>query len=275
MRRRAVFRMSRPSLRTGSRRRRRVSSRRRVRSTVNRIPRAQPRLHNLQSKLVAFRQRVRFVISGDNSQIEGGALVINPTFAQLNATEYARGREEVVQFMRVNFAGLAVYVKKTADKAQTLVRDGTTTPIQLRAVSETNSSSRTSWVHNLYVTAAQINNNNVTIDTVAGATRNIRRRGKKAYHYRVPRTIAAGHGLDAGTTFGSSAPNWTWPQIVSAFTGETNINIPSAFWLVVDSWPAPTTISSSTYPSIITTHSTSVEMFIYYYFSCYGKRSNV
>lgn len=259
------------SRRWRSRTRRRYRGRR-SRGKALRIPKRNPRLQNLQSKLVVFRLRQRISIEFDPTQVEGGFTAISPVFGNLTATEYARGREEIVQFMRVNFAGLCIYIKKAGDEDNVWCT-GTDARTAI-ALDRKRTNTRTFFMHDLFVDTSQINNNSVTQETVAG-TKRIGWKGTKCYKYIVPRTLQSGKGQYAGPLFPSAKPNWTWPILVQTFSGENNsyVSIPDQYFLVLDSAQLPTIPLDAS--NVVSRHRTTLMVHTYYYFRCYGKRSNV
>lgn len=196
---------------------------------------------------------------------EGFTLTQSLNLNQLNDAEYARGREEVVQYMRTRFIGYAVYVKKVQDKLMTNGQDANT----LTALDTARSRAR--GCSTLYLTSGQINVNNVAQDTAAGM-KTIGYKGKKIIKYMVPRTMGAGSGVDAGSFFTPSKINATPIELVTRTTNAANtndINCPTGHHIIVDSVPA--------FPNGITNlrEATTFEIYVYWYFSAFGKRVNV
>lgn len=242
------------------------SLRRRGRGSQNRIRR--PRNVNLQSKVVVFRNRTRYQMSVDPAANEMIVAETVPTFGQLAAVEYARGREEVVQFMRVAFAGLSISVKKSDCKMITRYPGGTSGYPVI-----SNAKVRMNFAHGLYVSLGQLSQNEVGIDTCAGAARNISYRGRKCYRYKVPKHLLASKSVDAGSTFPASATNWTWPALVNLQNNETStdIAIPDRYFIQFDNIPFPVTLPGTNDTSL----TMNFDVRINYYFHCYGKRVNV
>lgn len=232
----------------------------------NRIKR--PRNVNLQSKLIVFRLRERINVTFDPTNLEGGVIQVTPTFGNLTATEYARGREEAVQFMRTRFAGLSVSIKKTGDDLLQYIG----TAAVASNVSKSKTSSRLSFIHDLYCNATQLNTNNVAIDTAAGAVRRIGFRGRKVFKYTVPTHMQTGLTVDAGSFFTSAKPNLDWRALVNVQNNipAADLSIPLQYFLVLDSSPSVANIGAINY-----LQTTSIEVFTNYYFKAYGKRVNV
>jgi hypothetical protein len=209
---------------------------------------------------------------------EGSILTFNPNFNQLNPTEYARGREELAQFMKCQFVGLSMYIKKTMDSTSEICYSGANPPYSALSTMTHPAHGRLSFCHDLYVSPAQLNSNNVTIDTVAGSKRNISKKGTKVYQYKAPKHLRAGFCADIGTKFPSAKPSITWPDLLSYTTptptGSGDISIPANVFYVLDSVPPPV-LPLTSVTNISYAHTCAFEVFTYYYFNAFGKRSNL
>lgn len=232
-----------------------------------------PRNVNLQSKLVVFRDRYRVVLSGDPKLLEGVAITQGGNFNQISGIEYARGREEVVQFMRTSFAGFSISIKKTSEVETQWSESSANTA---NSVNKINSKGRLSFVTDLYVTAGQLSTNNVAIDTCVGAKRNISSKGSKVFTYKLPRHFVSGRSKDAGSAFPSSIFPMDWKSLTNFQDNHqtADVSCPNGFFLVADGWPV-SAVTSANVTNVYAWHSTSCEVRVNYYFKCWGKRVNI